>query len=265
MLYAFSHGIYLLIYYVIPLRRRVTIENLTKSFPDLNQKDIKKIYKQHLYYMCSMFLETFKGFSLSQAALIPRWKVTNPEIFEQFKNQSVIIISGHYANWEWGFCIPNQINYICANIFKPIRNQLINKYLLKDRKSVNVDMVAVKDSARYFLSHRQQERAYVLIADQHPGGTGQVLWMDFLNQDTAFITGPEKYAKSFNYPVVYCAIDYVRQGYYEVTATVVSSNPQTSPEGEITEKSMRILEAQIRAKPAYWMWGHKRWKLKKNA
>jgi KDO2-lipid IV(A) lauroyltransferase len=263
ILYALSDGLYLIIYYLIPFRRKIALENLSNAFPKLSNAEINSIHKQHVHFMCDMMLETLKGFTLNETEIIKRWKVTNPEFIAPYRDQSIIIISSHYGNWEWGISLKQQINYPCINVYKPIRNSLINNYILNARKKIGVTLIAVKETARYFLAHRNKPGGYALIADQHPGGAHEPKWLTFLNQETAFIVGPEKYAKNFNYPVIYVEINYLKRGYYQATLHAITDHPTETPDGEITEKSMRILEQQICAKPAYWLWGHKRWKLKR--
>lgn len=263
ILYGISDILFVIIYYLIPLRRKIALENMHNAFPALTAAEIKSIYKKHVHFMCDMTLETLKGFTLDEVALTKRWRVTNPEFIEPYRKKSIIIVAAHYANWEWGVCLQHQLNYSCVNIYKPIRNKLINDYILAARKQLGVNALAVKDAAQYFLSNREIPQAYALIADQHPGGTSQPHWFTFLNQDTAFIPGPERYAKNFDYPVIYAQIERLKRGYYQVTFHPISDNPTEAPAGLLTEQSMRILEQQIVANPAYWLWGHKRWKLKR--
>ncbi len=263
IIYGISFLFYLLVYYVVPFRRKIAIQNLNNSFPDYTHKQIKAIYKKHVRFMCDMALETLKGFTMSYAAMCKRWVVTNPELMDQYQNQSVIAISAHYANWEWGISMEPQIKHRSADVYKPVRNPLLDRYMLRAREKMGMAIVPVKSTARYFLTHRAEAHCYFLVADQHPGGTSKVHWMKFLGQDTAFIVGPEKYAKSFNYPVVFTEILCIKRGYYQARFIPITDDPLHTADGEITEKSMHILEKQIKQDPAYWLWGHKRWKLKR--
>ncbi|MEM8909754.1 MAG: lipid A biosynthesis acyltransferase, partial [Bacteroidota bacterium] len=36
--------------------------------------------------------------------------------------------------------------------------------------------------------------------------------------------------------------------------------PAQTPEWAITEKHVRLLEAEIRRAPQFWLWSHRRWK-----
>jgi KDO2-lipid IV(A) lauroyltransferase len=262
LLYRLSDSLFFILYYILPFRRNVALDNLTRSFPNKSNDEIKHIYKQHVAYMCDVTLEMLKGFSLTTAQLSQRWQLTNPELMHAYRTRQVILIAGHYCNWEWGISLQAQIEHHCIYIYKPIRNTLINNFILHSRKKMRFTLLKVKDFAHYFANHTEPA-CYTLIADQHPGGSQRLHWMPFLQQDTAFITGPETYAKKTNLPVVYIAMDRIKRGYYKATLHNITPNAQASKPGEITEKSMRLLEQQIIANPQYWLWGHKRWKLKR--
>ena len=83
------------------------------------------------------------------------------------------------------------------------------------------------------------------------------------NQETAFIYGAENFARKYNYPVLYYRVDKVRRGRYTVTFSLLCDKPQEVPQYTIVESYVRQLEADIKAKPEYWLWSHRRWKLKR--
>jgi len=262
-LFGLSTLLYYLSYYLFPLRKKVAMENLGRCFPDKSDTERKSIYKKHLQFMFDLILETFKGFTLSPEALCKRFRITNPKFLEKYSNSSVLVITAHYGNWEWGRCLPYQLSQPLAVIYKPLHNPLVNRYLLAYRKKTQVVLISVRETFKYLNSHIDDPKCYFLIADQHPGGAKEVHWMTFFNQDTACIVGPEKCAKSFNYPVLYAAISRIKRGYYEVEFLPITDHPKDTQPGEIIEASMRLLEQQIRKDPAYWLWGHRRWKLTK--
>ncbi|MBX9704888.1 MAG: lysophospholipid acyltransferase family protein [Gammaproteobacteria bacterium] len=265
LLYGLSYLFYLLTYYVIPLRQRVVMQNLRNAFPSYSAEELRRISREHVRFVCDMALETLKGFTLSPQELSRRWRVTNPELLDHYQQQglSLIAIGAHYANWEWGVSLNSQSQLKAAYIYKALHNPLVDRYLQRFRTSHQAEIIPVSKAARCFLANRNKPRCYILIADQHPGGANTLQWFNFLNQDTAFIVGPEKYAKSFNYPAAFFRVDRIKRGYYQATVVPITDTPQATPEGFITEQSMRILEQQIQEQPVYWLWGHKRWKLKR--
>ena len=85
-------------------------------------------------------------------------------------------------------------------------------------------------------------------------------WMKFLNQETGVLFGAEKYAKDYNWPVVYVRIFKTKRGFYEVEYELITSNPEITSYGHITESFTKMIETDIINNPQYWLWSHKRWK-----
>ena len=77
--------------------------------------------------------------------------------------------------------------------------------------------------------------------------------------------GLEKYAKEFDYPVLYGRINKLNRGYYNFEFIEAIENPTQTGFGEITRRINSLLEQDIIAKPQYWLWSHKRWKMKRPA
>ena len=81
--------------------------------------------------------------------------------------------------------------------------------------------------------------------------------------ETACIHGPEKYAKMYNYPIIFIDIQRVKRGFYEIELSTLVENPIELTNGEITKLYMNKLEEVIRKNPENWLWSHRRWKHKR--
>ena len=100
-------------------------------------------------------------------------------------------------------------------------------------------------------------------ADQAPRERPNLYWTEFLNQETAVMYGTEKYAKKYDYPVVFGRVRKLRRGYYTFEFSTIEEFPNETAHNDITERHTRFLEEMIQEDPAYWLWTHKRWKRKK--
>lgn len=216
--------------------------------------------------MADLILEGLKGLSMSDEEILKRHKIINPEvpnaIFKEGK--SIICVSGHYGNWEWLVFSGNlQINHLVVGIYKAINNPYIETYMHKRRSRNKCYLAPITETYQTFKTLENTPSLFLMFADQSPTNLRDCIWIDFLNQDTPTIHGPEKYAKKYDYPVVYLDMQVVKRGYYELTFTTLVDDPISSPEGEITKKYMKKLEEVICKEPAYWLWSHRRWKHKR--
>ena len=255
---------YCLLCHVLRYRHALIQRQLTDAFPEKTPASRHRLQKKIYRHLADLIIESIKGFTLNSKQLRQRWRIINPEILTSHDNQSVILVSGHIANWEWGISLNHQIKHPTISFYKPLRNKTLDDYLLKCRKQGGNEMHSGRNAHRVILKNNHRCCAFTFIADQHPGGTHHIHWMRFLNQDTAVLMGPELYAKKLNCPIYYTSIKKERRGYYSVTLAPICIKPKLTTKGEITEKFMKALEADILKQPELWLWSHNRWKLKRH-
>jgi KDO2-lipid IV(A) lauroyltransferase len=264
LLYFFSSGVYVLLYHVLRYRRGVVRQNLVKSFPDKDPKEIGEIESRFYRYFCDLFLETFKTLTISKESMVEHCKF-EPETLAIFKKladdkQSFMVVMGHFGNWEWGgntfsICCDHQL-YV---IYHPLSNKYFNGLVYRMRTRFGTKLIAMKDTLREMLKNRNELSATAFIADQSPL-PDHAYWMEFMNQDTPVFLGIEKIALKIRYPIVYITIRRVKRGYYRVFADRIELPSQLLGTGAVTEIHTRKLEADIRSQPENWLWTHRRWK-----
>jgi KDO2-lipid IV(A) lauroyltransferase len=52
----------------------------------------------------------------------------------------------------------------------------------------------------------------------------------------------------------------VKRGFYKAEFIPITTSGKNTAEHEITDKFLRLTEQQIREKPEYYLWTHRRWK-----
>ena len=194
--------------------------------------------------------------------------LVNPELLNSFYDQgrSIILAGGHYNNWEWiATSIDQQIKHKSIAIYKQLSNSFFDRKMRETRSRFGLLMISTKRVKETFDSMKEQITATIFAIDQSPGKVENSYWLKFLNQDTAVLFGTEKYAKEYNFPVLFGTITKVRRGYYTFEFSVVETNPPASEYGSITEATTRLLEQEIIKAPQYWLWTHRRWKHKKKS
>lgn len=260
-IYKCSNVLYILMYSIIRYRRSVVQFNLLKSFPDKTDQERKIIEKEYYHYFAELMLETIKGFSASVKEIQKRWQLVDTELMDQYGEQqrSIIFVSGHYGNWEWGAYVKTNIPHQIVSLYKAVKNKWSDKFFHTVRSRYNLEFVTPKNIVKYMLKNKNRLLAYNFIADQKTLGNS-IHKMRFLNQETECMMGPEKCAKLFDSAVFYLSVKFIKQGYYQVHPILITDTPKNTQEGEITEKFMQLLEQDIIAAPQYWMWGHRRWK-----
>ena len=267
--YSFLYGIsdifYFIMYRIIGYRKEVIFTNLRNSFPSKSKKEVKKIMSDFYRHLCDIIMESVKGFTISEKQLRKRLIIRNPEFSNYFadKGQSIIFVGGHYNNWEiCAQAFAMYSNHKCIGIYKPLSNAFINNKIYTSRSKYGMHLISMKQTKKSF-EDRDGPKAIVFGSDQSPANPKRAHWLKFLNQDTGVLFGVEKYAKEYNWPVVFVSISKVKRGFYEVDYSLITDKPMEQPHGKITEDFTKRLEQDIINQPQYWLWSHKRWKHKR--
>ena len=80
--------------------------------------------------------------------------------------------------------------------------------------------------------------------------------------DVPVFTGSEELAKKLDFASVYLKVNKVKRGYYKASFVLLAKDPSKYPDYEITRAFLNEIEYQIKAAPEYYLWSHKRWKLR---
>ena len=266
ILYRLSDLLYLFIYYIVGYRKKVVFTNLKNAFPDKTAQEITTIAKGFYRHFCDLLIESLKLFTISEKELKKRCRFTNLALIEEYAQtgKSIVIPTGHYNNWEIaGTAVNLHIPHQSIVIYTPLKNKFFNQIIKTSRGKFGTALLSKQAIKAGLKKNPHHLRAIIFAADQSPTMARAAYWTTFLNQETGVMIGTAKYAKQYDYPVVFGKITKVKRGYYEVTFIPLVHQPKTISYGEISEKHTRYLEKIIKEKPQYWLWSHKRWKKKK--
>jgi len=264
VLYFISDGIYILLYHVIGYRKKVVRNNLKLSFPNKSDKERLEIEKKSFHHFIDIFMEMIKSFTISKKEISKRFQYGNIEILENFykDNKSIVVMAGHYANWEWTVNISNVIPYKSYAAFKVISNKYFDRKMKSSRMRFGAHFIPTKEFLKVMEKNDTKKilAVYGLLSDQSPLLKKTHYWNEFMGNRVPVHTGAEMLAKKYNYPVVYFRTERVRRGYYIANVEVITENPRDYNDFEITELFLRKLEDQIQEEPAYYFWTHNRFK-----
>jgi len=264
--YVFSDLLYLVGHSIAGYRKQVVMTNLRNSLPGKTDAEYKAIAKGFYHHFCDMIVESLKSFTMTEAAIVERYRYIRKAELEQVykEGRGVICVAGHYANWEWaGIASGTQLLHKPVGFYKPLSNKYIDSYTQRTRVQGRSALVSINDTRAVFEKDWGEPPIFYMIADQSPPTARLAHWVPFLNQDTAVLHGPEKYARVLNLPVFYAWIKPVKRGYYTVDFIPLFMEPKNTKTTEITAAFMKILEEQIIDDPRYYLWSHRRWKLEK--
>lgn len=268
VLYAISDVLCFVTSEIVRYRRKLVETNIREAFPEMPEKERKRIVRKFYRHFTDTFVETIKLLHVSDDEMRRRIVFENVEKVNEYTRagKSIGIYAAHYCNWEWLSSVTlwadnsDKIHY--SQVYRPLRNRLFDRFYFDLRKRFHSDSLPKNGVLRALLGYRRSGGYFVtgFISDQKPSHNDGAHHIQFLNQDTPFITGTELLLRKLDAAVMYFDVRKVKRGYYRVVMTDIAPSAAECGEFEITDKFAALLERAIRRQPECWLWSHNRWR-----
>ena len=269
VLYAIaSFVLYPLLYYVVHYRRSMVMSNIRYCFPEKSEAACKQMARQFYHHFADLCVEIIHAYRMSDEEL--RERVVFEGLDEAqaafLQQKGGVFMLGHMGCWEW-----------MADVAKRVDRNLIHTnviYLKLDNKSADCIMMQIREKrgctpiemhkllreAVRLRKESSKAEVYCMLADQKPSWRSLQFYTDFFGHNTPFLTGSEKIARKFAYPVYYADITMPSRGHYNIRLLPITTNAQCCEEGFVSREYVKLLEANIIKQPSIWLWSHNRFK-----
>jgi len=264
ILYFVSDIFYILVFYIIGYRKTVVLNNLKLAFPNKTEQELLRLRKKFYHHFVDIFMEMIKSFTISEKEINNRYAYTNTDFLNTlFKDRkSVILISSHYANWEWILNLSEHVKYKCVGAYTKIANPYFNRAVLKSRGRFGVELVQTSKTVRAMINFKKEnvQAIYGLLSDQSPQIEKTLYWGEFLGARVPIHTGGEILAKKFDMNMVFMDTKKLKRGHYESTFSLISNETKKHANFQLTDLFIEKMEDQIKRQPEFYFWTHKRFK-----
>jgi len=246
-------------------RKKIAYNNIKMAFPMESHEWINTIVKKSYHNLGIIVAEVSAMNSFSDNYIHNLIKYNNPDLLiNKYKEgKGLILLSGHFANWEIlaysvGLFTKIPILIIVKTQKNSSSDKIINKYRTRSGNSV----ISMHNAAREIIKAIQTGGAIAMLADQSATSDKDV-FVNFFGKPTATYKAPAELALKFNVPII-CAFP-VRHKDYTYTADILElkhDDLENNEHGiyELTSRYARMLEEAIKKNPELWVWQHRRWK-----
>lgn len=245
-------------------RRKIITSNLKKAYPDKEKKFYRKIRMKFYRHLCDLFVETIVMVHINPAKILKRMEFVNLHLINQAidKGKDIVVVIGHYGNWEWVPAINLKIKAAGYSVYRPLKNPYFDRFMLNLRSLFNSTNLPMKSTVKEIVKLKRANKRFVLglIADQSPSKIDLQFWTTFLTQKTPVLLGPEKISKLADAELFFWQVEKPKRGKYRLTVVPYPGNIKTDAEYVATKWHVKLLEEQIYSNPQLWLWSHKRWK-----
>ena len=250
-----------------PLFRSKTIirKNINFAFPNINSSDEKKIIKG----MWSNYGRTFAEYvflnKFSKNSPEQLISIQGKDILDKIKekNESVVFVSGHFANFELMAMQLSNHGINLSAIYRPLNNIFLNPLMeyLRIKYICPSQIKKGRAGMREILKKIQEKHSIALMIDQRVTEGEKVL---FFNQPAYTTTIPAQIALKFSSKIVPISLKRISDVKFNMVVEkpidVERSENQNKDILDISIKLNSVMENMIKNNPDQWIWSHNRWK-----
>ncbi|MGB9772743.1 MAG: lysophospholipid acyltransferase family protein [Bacteroidota bacterium] len=252
-------------FHIVPIRRRVALENLQKAFPEKTHSEVWRIARQVYKNFGIVLFEVLWFPKIKPEDLQKLVHVDNLQLMEKklSEQKGLIMLSGHFGNWELlalavGYLSGHPLSVIVQEQRNPLVNLLINRY----RCRFGNHLINLGRAAKNTIAVLRKGGVVAMLADQ--SGPEDGLYVEFFGRNVATHDGPARFSLKTGAPLLMGVAIRQSDGTYHMHLEEVEQKdlPEDANEKveELTRRHVAILERYIRAYPDHWLWLHRRWK-----
>ena len=262
----YSRKIFALLFRTIGpfIRSKKTIrQNLKIAFPSIEKKHQDIIVKKMWSNYAMTFVEYIylKKFNKENYHI----NIKNKKILDKIlkKNEPVIFVSGHFANFELMSMEIVKRGIKLSTIYRPLNNLFLNPFMEYVRRKYVCKNQIKKGVAgiRHAFDFLKHNYSVALMIDQRVSEGKQV---SFFKKKAFTTTLPAQLSIKFKCDIIPVCITRQDDGNFllEFFEQLQINKEDKSEENilEITEKLNSIIEKMILNNPGDWIWTHNRWK-----
>jgi KDO2-lipid IV(A) lauroyltransferase len=175
------------------------------------------------------------------------------------KNEQVIFISGHFANFELMSMEITKKNINLATIYRPLNNFFLNPFMEYLRKKYVCKNQIKKgiNGVRETIEYIKKKHSIALMIDQRVSEGERV---DFFGKAALTTTLPAQLASKYDLNIIPVFIERTKENIFKIEFQR-SINPKNFQNKLDLTKELNItLEKMVVRNPDQWIWTHNRWK-----
>lgn len=265
-----------LLYYLVPRRRTIALENLRHAFhAEKNEKEVRKIARRCCASFFYTFLEIIKLRSLfSRPDIMSNLRATTENLDELFlKAKKVhdeaggcIFVTPHIGNWEILPHVSSVVGIPLAVVVRPLDNPYLENLFYKNRSSSGQIIIPKRNAFFVLQKTLQGGKSIGMLPDQ---STMKGISVKFFGRNATTTPVPAILAITHKRPIVVVACcrrpgTYQYEGFVSEPIWPGHYRSEKSEIFRLTEEVSRTMESIIRKYPEQYLWIHNRWKTYKD-
>ncbi|MCJ7802274.1 MAG: lysophospholipid acyltransferase family protein [Candidatus Marinimicrobia bacterium] len=253
-----SNIFYIILYYLIPIRKKQVFDNLKLAFPEKLLPWYLTTAKVSYKFFINNFIQflAFPKSFLKSNINIKGQNLLNNTLKD---GKGIIFVSGHFGAWEILGAWLGYNKYPISAVATKQGNRGADKFFLELRSNFGMKHIYRKVSIDNMYEILEQKEILGLVSDQDAKTRG--VFVKFFNQQTSTPKGAAQFHLKNGAPIIFtiCYQNMPNDYTIEFHPVKIAANATIET---ITQTYTSILEKHIRRFPEQYFWFHRRWKTK---
>jgi len=268
-IYSTIKAIAIVLYFILPKRRRLVYNNLKNVFPQLSKNELerfsKKVYDNLSQSVAEILLMFVDRFDIDKAIINFDEAIEKINEISSHK-RGVMLFTAHFSNWELLAHFISKHGLPFLVIGREGTNKIIDKNITIPFRSKYGNRAAYKKKAMIAMAKALKNRETIgMLIDQKTSGTHSAK-IDFFGQKASTTLSTAALKLKFDPLIVPTYVVREKRGCYrmyiepplEYTASEIEDEKEKMK--AMTLRYNRALEEMILRAPEQWFWMHNRWK-----
>jgi KDO2-lipid IV(A) lauroyltransferase len=256
-----------IMYMVDHKHRERALGNLRRSFPEMPQARRELMAKRSMQQLFMLFIEVLFTTRLIRIDTWANYCELSDfrEVLQLLlkKNQGLIMLTGHYGNWEILGYVLATLGFSTTSIARPLDNPYVNQWLMGIREKKGQKIISKKGATGDVTAVLEANGVVGFIADQNAGTKG--IFVDFFGRKASTYKSIGLLAMQYKVPVIIGCARRKNDRFQFVLETQDIIYPQdwqneNDPLRYITQRYTKGIEDFVAKDPGQYLWVHRRWK-----
>ncbi len=267
--YFLSEIIMELVFFFDRRHRNRTLQHILHSGIVETHREAVKLGRANFRHLGKVFVEIIKMNQIINMDNIKDYVSINvyPEFYEHFfgeNSKPLIIVTGHYGNWELAGSSYSALSRIpLVSIMRPLNNPKLGNLIYSHRVGETHETVSKEKGIKPLLAALRAGKSVAIVADQH-ASTREGLETEFFGHPARSHATPALLHLKTGVPISVGGLRRIDDnGHFEFRGKCQIDYKPTGDKQKdvqaVTQMYTTALEDLIRERPEQWMWAHRRW------
>lgn len=253
-----GRGLGLVLYALVPERRRITLINLGLCFPQLSAAEKSALARRHFAVLGRSLLELGLWWWASPERIKRLVRIEGEEKLAAYKGKPVILLAPHFVALDAGG-VRLGIDHAMVSIYARAKNRVFDGALRRGRERFGkLQLISRTDGVGKVLRPLRAGIPFYYLPDMDYGRK-EAVFVPFFGYPAATITGLSRLAK-ISGAVVLPVITRMVGNHYVTSIGDAWTGFPTDDVVADTRRMNAFLETEIMKSPEQYYWLHKRFK-----